>query len=550
MKYYATLLLSLCYFTSFTQTAPNFTVTNSAGQTKNLYTDYLNQGKVVVLEAFFTTCPPCNTHAPYWQALYQSELATYPNKVEFIMLSTLQSDNNAKVAQYKANKSLSMPGVGSDGGSLTALQPYQSGQFGDFLGTPTYILIQPGGEVIFDIRGISEQGTMDLIGQHIAAALSQDCVIESNFGTPIPNVQISATTANMTLNITASGTYSLSGLPPLQNASYTVSAAKTDGDPSSGISTFDLVQISRHIIGLAPFTEPWQVLAADMNCSGLVTTFDIVVGRQLILGLLNELPCGPWKFIAQGSTALSNGACVDFQGVKLGDVTGPYFAPLPSDRSSLSLVASDRQLQAGQRFTLELTSKELLDIQAFQLDFEFDPDALTIQQVTSDELSGFDATCFRLSATGEGHLPLLWINGASARLYPEIPILKVEGTARRAGRLSDLLHLRSGGLPAEIYDAELLPRQMDLEWQSDVPKTKTTLFPNPARDAFQMYFNSPETGTVLLQVVDLQGKTVWEKTLPTSKGDNWMDVQTGDIVPGLHLLKANGQSMGKILLGM
>src|SRR5688572_4123188 len=43
--------------------APDFTVTDSHGESHQLYADYLDQGKTVLLEIFFTTCPPCNASA-------------------------------------------------------------------------------------------------------------------------------------------------------------------------------------------------------------------------------------------------------------------------------------------------------------------------------------------------------------------------------------------------------------------------------------------------------------------------------------------------------
>jgi peroxiredoxin len=92
--------------------APDFTVTTSDGQVKKLYQDYIQQQKVVVIEAFFTTCPPCSAHAPFLQSLYTEMQAAYPGQVEFILLSTLLTDTNIKVAQYKTNKGLTMPGCG------------------------------------------------------------------------------------------------------------------------------------------------------------------------------------------------------------------------------------------------------------------------------------------------------------------------------------------------------------------------------------------------------------------------------------------------------
>lgn len=551
MKYFSTLLLLFYGFALASQTAPNFTVTNSDGIVKNLYNDYLNQGKVVVIEAFFTTCPPCNTHAPYWQALYQSQLAAHPNQVEFMMLSTLQTDNNGKVATYKNNKGLTMPGVGNDGGSLSALLPYMTGQFGEFQGTPTFILIDTDGQVVFDIRGPSPQITMDLIAQAVATALSQTCAIQSPFNTPIADVHISATASNLTANITASGTYTLSNLPQLQSAAYTVSASKTD-NALNGLTTFDLVKISKHIIGLETFTEPWQMVAADMNCSGTVTTFDIVVGRKLILGIDTELPCGSWKFVPQGSPDVSNGGCVDFIGVKLGDITGPYFAPPPSERSAYSLYAADRMVKAGERFILQLTASEKMAVQSFQLDLETSPNSLQINQITSSQLSGFDSGCFNLSAASTGHLPILWIDGNTVELEPGASVLSIELTAMQAGKLSDMLHLRPEGLTAEMYDADARPVEIGLQWQDSgaAPGPSAQLFPNPAHKSFQVNYDSPEASASLLQIIDIQGNVVDEKVVSLEKGSNLIPVLLENITPGLHAVKLNGRSLGSILLGL
>lgn len=551
MKHLFTLSLLLYCGITLAQTAPNFTVTNSDGQTRNLYTDYLNQGKVVVLEAFFTTCPPCNTHAPFWQALYVNQLAAHPNQVEFIMLSTLQTDNNSKVTTYKDTKSLTMPGVGSNGGSLTALQPYMSGQFGEFQGTPTFIVIKPNREVVFDVRGPSPQITMDLIAIEVAAALAQTCAIESPFGQPISGVHISAaTTADMTANINASGTYSLSNLPQLQTATYTISAAKTENAPASNLTTFDLVLISKHILGLEPFAEPWQLIAADMNCSGTITTFDIVTGRKLILGLTDAFPCSAWKFIPQGSATQSNGGCVDFMGVKLGDVNGTYFAPSADERSAFVLQANDRMLQAGEKYTLEFTPENFADLQSLQLELEFDPSTLKIDQVSAPQLPGFNQDCYNLSKAKEGRLPLLWIEGNPAELTPGLPALSIEITALKNGRISDLLRLYAEGLPAEMYNDRLQRSMVELRWQQQTSTSECTgkLFPNPTRGAFQVNYESNIDQDLLLQIINVQGNIVQEKTFFVTKGENRLHVLPENVASGLYFVKGNERALGNIML--
>jgi len=69
-------------------------------------------------------------------------------------------------------------------------------------------------------------------------------------------------------------------------------------NPLDGISTIDLALINAHVLGIKKFGNPFQIIAADANNSGTVTTFDIVELRKLVLGLYNELPIGiSWRYV-------------------------------------------------------------------------------------------------------------------------------------------------------------------------------------------------------------------------------------------------------------
>jgi thiol-disulfide isomerase/thioredoxin len=171
MRYYryalSLFLLSLGTFIS-AQTAPNFTVTDSWGTTHRLYEDYLNQGKTVVIEIFFAACPPCNAIAPYMEPLYQ-EWDAGQGDVQFIELSILQTDTDARVNIYKNNHSTTYPAAGGEGGSVSASLPYKSGLFGPYTGTPTFVVVAPDGTVEFDIDGGNIPATIDALDAAIAA---------------------------------------------------------------------------------------------------------------------------------------------------------------------------------------------------------------------------------------------------------------------------------------------------------------------------------------------------------------------------------------------
>ncbi|MDW8231136.1 MAG: hypothetical protein RMJ33_14985, partial [Saprospiraceae bacterium] len=90
-----------------------------------------------------------------------------------------------------------------------------------------------------------------------------------------PSVNLSATSG-------ISGDYAIGAIP--FNGSYTVAPLKDD-DYLNGVSTFDLVLINKHILGLEPLNSPYKMIAADANNSRSITTFDIVELRKLILGI-------------------------------------------------------------------------------------------------------------------------------------------------------------------------------------------------------------------------------------------------------------------------
>jgi len=83
-------------------------------------------------------------------------------------------------------------------------------------------------------------------------------------------------------------------------ADYTVTPLK-DINPLNGVSTFDLVLISKHILGITTFDSPYKYVAADVNKSGSITAFDMVQLRQLILNINTEFSNNDsWRFVDAG----------------------------------------------------------------------------------------------------------------------------------------------------------------------------------------------------------------------------------------------------------
>lgn len=64
-----------------------------------------------------------------------------------------------------------------------------------------------------------------------------------------------------------------------------------------GISTWDIVQIRKHILNVDPFDSVYKAIAADVNGDGVISTIDIVFLRKLILDKDDHIPIKKvWRF--------------------------------------------------------------------------------------------------------------------------------------------------------------------------------------------------------------------------------------------------------------
>lgn len=284
--------------------APDFTVTDIDGQVHHLYTDYLNQGKTIMLEVFYTTCPPCNSIAPLLEPLYQ-EWGAGDYDVEFFELTDKNSDTNPLVAAFHAQYSATFPAVSKDGGSLDAVQPYKNGSFGSWSGTPTFIVIAPNGTVQYNVDGLNNQATIDAIdaalsatgavkpmqGETPVSVTGQVQFLDGNSGVGEAYVQI--IDANNTVisqdTTDANGGFSLSVLLSEVQADWQVKVIK-EGNPTNGVSALDLVRLQKHLLFIDPLTSPLAKLASDANGSGTISSLDIVTMLKLLLGKITNFP--------------------------------------------------------------------------------------------------------------------------------------------------------------------------------------------------------------------------------------------------------------------
>ena len=96
---------------------------------------------------------------------------------------------------------------------------------------------------------------------------------------PLPDIQLYLNGRYQQLATTRSdGSFEFPYVPV--NSSFEVQPEKNINH-RNGVSTFDLVLISKHITGQQPLDFPYKQIAADINNSGNISTFDIIELREV-----------------------------------------------------------------------------------------------------------------------------------------------------------------------------------------------------------------------------------------------------------------------------
>ena len=202
-----------------------------------------------------------------------------------------------------------------------------------------------------------------------------------------------------------------------------------DDNHINGVTTFDLVLISKHILGVEPLNSPFKMIAADANKSGSITTFDIVEIRKLILGIYpTALPNNKsWRFVdktfvfpnannpfqtpfPEGINCVAFPASgIDFTGVKVGDVNNTAVGNRPVERPVVSLSWPNLRTAVGGTVTVPIIYSGTEPMAAIQLGLRFDPNKLQLIGPSLGDIESYLPGNFNLLKANEGEIRTLWL---------------------------------------------------------------------------------------------------------------------------------------------
>ncbi len=316
------------------------------------------------------------------------------------------------------------------------------------------------------------------------------------------------------------------------DAKYQVSK-KTE--PLAGISTFDLVAMSKHILNVVPFTQPWQFIAADINKNKQVTTYDIVELRKLILGIYADFPANTsWRFYPKNFVFTSQNPAeenlpdtirqfisptvdttfFEFTGVKIGDVNNDWmpFSATASDRNVLEIFTKDRDFEAGEVFEAEF-SASTAGLVAGQFTLGFDKKMLEIESV-EPLLPGMTGEFFGTNRLGDGLLTGCFL--LENRFGFSEKIFRAKFRSIKKGSLKTALQLTDWPTASRGFSPEGIENQavISFEWVLAGPFWRFSQ--NPVSDGPVFLLNKSaqnfsENQMVELTVFDAAGRFVFSE---------------------------------------
>ena len=385
--------------------------------------------------------------------------------------------------------------------------------------------------------------------------------IRTPAGEPLAGVPVAQTDATLSLDTVtnAYGNYFFRNTA-VATLPCTLLPTKTD-DLLRDVSTYDIVLLSRHILGTAPLAGPYLRIAADVNNSGSISTLDIVALRRAILFIDTTFPnnhayrfvprdytfpdpANPWaeNFPEAHTLTAMEGEMLGFNfvAVKIGDLDAPQHPwqnatdTDTEQRRAATLQTPDQIFAANETLRLPLYADGAKAIYGLQAAWEIDETLLQYEGIEAGSLTGLtDAHAH----SQDGTLRLSYAD-AQLKALSDAPLAYLRLRTLQAGTLATSMQA-SEALPGMLYPTD--QAEQPLSWTitgaatlpDGVPQAALPILypnrPNPFRTTTRITFTLPEAGTATLRVYDTAGRVLWTDTRVRDAGRHEVAVSLPEV---------------------
>jgi len=334
---------------------------------------------------------------------------------------------------------------------------------------------------------------------------------------------------------------------------YFKETSYTNNAPLNGVTTYDLVLIRKHILGIEYLNSPYKIIAADANKSNYISTIDIVIIRRLILFIDTEFENNTsWRFVPatfvfptpsnpfstyfpeclhvdlSAENAINN---VDFIAIKVGDVDNsamlclPYFTDNESnlrDGHHINLKAIvDKKIVIEETILVDFWMDSPKELVSWEMGLRFDTRYLEFEEAVPGDLEGMNVSCFGATQASEGKLRALWVSPFALPISFEggARPFKLRFKALRAIEdLTEVVFLDDSVLHGRAYESDGTANGFQLSFGEGSPlftkpvptrqAISVAAVPNPFTDELRVLVSVPEDDWLEVALFDINGRLV------------------------------------------
>jgi hypothetical protein len=279
-----------------------------------------------------------------------------------------------------------------------------------------------------------------------------------------------------------------------------------------------------------------QMVAADVNCTGMITAYDAALILQYVVGILPTFPCPHmwnWYVMAPGSCVLDCPGFIEFIGVLKGDVSGPRLEVTGLLSASTVAIKFGMARHAGDSIDIPVLLENATGVCSAEFDFEFKTSDFTLDSVRPAGLA--DGFLLHYSEH-DGHVKVAMAGSAGINGSGRLAVVRLE---RKPSTLP-VTYSRPVLISARLNDGypsvEIEGRRFDVEAGGF---RLGPVSPNPFTAGTAIAFSAPRPAGVSVEIYNVNGQLV--RTL-----------FSGQAVAGAHQVEWDGtdESGGGVARGV
>lgn len=316
-----------------------------------------------------------------------------------------------------------------------------------------------------------------------------------------------------------------------------------DDKHSMGISTYDVILMQKHVLGLESLDSPYKVIAADVNGNGRINASDIFELRRLILADVERFasntsfvfipsemnfidPSEPWlngDIFGQKIWPGVSPAVIDLMAIKVGDINKSTLSS--TGRSNRPVFFTYAIEDFGGEIKVKVYNSETVLVEGFQTSIQFNEKSYQFKKIENGQME-LDNGNYSLNHLSKGQIPFSWNGIKEVELGTNTPLFSMVFQKRGIADLD--LNFADMPTPSEVYLNDA-PYPLRIKNKTEHSMVLNNI-PNPWSGNTEIHYSLPGSAPVSVNIYDASMRRIWTKNCLGKAGSNVVEISSKEII--------------------